>query len=515
MPALAEFLKGTVNDSLTKILQPAGLIPGALFVLLNVGFVLPRAKTEKVGVATSYAELDGTWQVVVAAALVLAIGFLLLSASGSVLDTLAGRTWRTSIFGVFLRWVRKKRRNKLANRIAQVNDFGSGADIERLDELLWRQRTRTAPAGRLPAATALGDVLLAAEHGIKERYGLSVAALWEPLRASQKSDDPATTAAAESKATLDLMGNLTFVLVAFTLEAIVVYTLFDDPRAVLLALLGLPVAYVAYRVTVAKGISWCDAIDTAVALHAHELLGSLGIRKATGGADRRALLEQASDFMLRDVPDNELFGVAPAAGPGIITSADLTAAVHERATRSPATEVEPAGAHRASIAFDVFVNRAKTQTAWTTTGTLLFEDTRLPRLRAMPPGAEELALGVDATTCDALRWSVTVAGGSTTTLSFELDRWRVAVDGDLTVTVELLTGEATRFVTVSNATGAVVSGAVLRIFHTEDGVTHVVEPGAGLAPAVPPMDGHERRFTLPSMAVGATHLAVYALVEVD
>jgi hypothetical protein len=43
---------------------------------------------------------------------------------------------------------------------------------------------------------------------------------------------------------------------------------------------------------------------------------------------------------------------------------------------------------------------------------------------------------------------------------------------------------------------------------TEDGATHRAVPGAGLAPAQPPADGRERRFSLPAIAAGGAHPAV-------
>ena len=53
-PGLAEFLKGTVDDTLTKILKPAGVIPGGLLVLLNLAFVVPRLNDAEVGLAQAY-----------------------------------------------------------------------------------------------------------------------------------------------------------------------------------------------------------------------------------------------------------------------------------------------------------------------------------------------------------------------------------------------------------------------------------------------------------------------------
>jgi hypothetical protein len=51
MPALAEFLKGTVKDTLTSLVQPPGLVPAAVLILLNLGMIAPRAKDEELGLA--------------------------------------------------------------------------------------------------------------------------------------------------------------------------------------------------------------------------------------------------------------------------------------------------------------------------------------------------------------------------------------------------------------------------------------------------------------------------------
>jgi hypothetical protein len=81
-----------------------------------------------------------------------------------------------------------------------------------------------------------------------------------------------------------------------------VATLLEREGAVLASLLGLPLVYVAYRVTVTKAISWTDAIDTAVALHRDELLKEVGARTTAGAADQHAILEGLSEFMLHHHP---------------------------------------------------------------------------------------------------------------------------------------------------------------------------------------------------------------------
>ena len=490
-----------------KVLQPAGLIPGALLVLLNLALVVPRAGDEKVGIATAYSGLTEPQQVIVATALALIIGFLLLSASGAILDTLAGRTWRLGLLSSVLRALRNWHRARLDARIQRVMDEGPSQDIQRLDELLWRRRTRMAPAGRSSAPTALGDVLLAFDEGIMGRYGVRLAALWEPLRASVDKDDAAVAAAGESKATLDLLANLTFALALFVAEVVVTYTLFHDPRGVLHALFGLPLAYVAYRLTVAKAISWCDAIDTTVALHAATLLEKLGIRKPLGGSDRRELLTKAGEFMLIPEPDDSLLGAAPAPAPVVTASPNLDVVSHERAFEQPA-DTAVAGE---ALVFDLFVTCTKATAPWSAAGTFLFEDARVPRIRQQPTDAQGLLRGTNRETGDALRFDVSLTGDSAATLAFQLDTWRVAVDGGLTVRVQRLTGDDTRIVTVANPTGAAVA-ATLAIFHTEVGATYELVPGSGLGAVAVPDGSLDKRFSINVPANGKVKVS-YALKE--
>jgi hypothetical protein len=504
VPSLAEFLKGTVNDSLTKVLQPAGLIPGALLVLLNLGFILPRARDEGFSVAEAYDDLSEGWQIVVVAALILIAGYLLLSASGAVLDTLSGRTWRTSLLASLLSRLRGERRHRLQARAERIDDQ-TAKDIERVDNLRWRLRTRYAPGP--PAATSLGDVLLASEHGIKQRHGVGTAALWEPLRAVLKSDDPAVVAAAEAKSTLDLMGNLTFASALFVFEAVVVFTLFGDPDAVLLALIGLPFVYVAYRVTVTKALSWCDAVDTVVALHATELFDGLGTRKAKDGADRRALLGRLSDFMLRDEPDDLLFGAPAAAEPTVTASPNIEVHLHERAERAPARG--GAAEQRESVRFLAFVSRAATRGPWVAEGSFVFADDRFPRIRASPSGDAELVTAGSVKGSDALVWAVRVPGGGVTTLDFALDRWRVAVEEPFTVTVKAYT-KTGRFVEVRNG-GATTNDAEVSVFHTEDGVTHEVVDVTGATVLAGDVRG--RRFKVADVPSKGSRRFLYRLVE--
>jgi len=280
MSSLAEFLKGTVSDSLAKVLQPSGLLPGALLVLLNLAFVYPAARAEEVPVAISYAGLASGWQAVVLGTLVLGIGFLLLSASSVILDILSGRVWRSALSSWALRWLRDQQRDGLEGRLRRAQNVQSkpltAATVEILE---WERRTRFVPERRASTATTLGDVLVAAGDATNRRFGMRMTSLWEPLRASVARDNLAVAAADEEKAVMSLSGNLAFVLGFYVLEAAIVLALLRHWNDVLMSLLLLPVAYAAYRITVTKAISWTDAVDTVAALHRDELRRQMRLRE--------------------------------------------------------------------------------------------------------------------------------------------------------------------------------------------------------------------------------------------
>ena len=83
-------------------MQPAGLVPAAVFVLLNLAFVYPTLKAAEVGYVTIFTGLDEAWQGVTVAVIVLFLGYLLLSVSANVLDLLAGDSWRDAALYGFL-----------------------------------------------------------------------------------------------------------------------------------------------------------------------------------------------------------------------------------------------------------------------------------------------------------------------------------------------------------------------------------------------------------------------------
>lgn len=477
MPALADYLKGTLDDSLKAVVQPAGLIPGALFVLLNLAFVIPAADAREVAFVDAFSGLPNGSKIVVVAVLILLIGYLLLSSVGAVLDTLAGRSWNTSLLATVRCALRNWRRTRLTKRIeATPHD-----DLEDKSDLEWRLQTRFANADDRCAPTALGDVLGAYDRSVQDRFGLRLAALWEPLRAVVKDDDPAATAVSNAKSSLDLTANLTFVGALFIFEAVVLFSLWDRPASVLLALAGLLLVYVAYEVTVARTVSWCDAIDTVLTLYVDDLLEKMGTRKTVSLADRREMLAKLSEFLLRKGPSDGIFEAPVPPAPTVTASDGIEVQTTVAARREPARAKDKCSVHRDLFDVVLIVSReARPGLLLSQPAVLVFSDPRLPRLS--DPATQEAATseilhesGREAV--ERLVWRLSsLRPGEGRVVRFALDRWRLSIDSGLKLSVEYLESDDDVFnVTVYNDTDHEVA-ATLRGFHCEDHTTGALRP---------------------------------------
>jgi len=308
MPAIAAFLKGTVSESLTKLVQPAGLVPATFFVLLNLAFIYPTTLADDVGIAKSFSGLAGVWQTVVVAALIFAIGYLLLNSVNIVTEALSGENWQRSILYGPLVEVERIRRSRLERRL---QDAGPEANQT---EIRWRLATHFPPrdTGTLYLApTRLGNVLAATQQTLNDRYGIDMASLWAPLEAAKVvKDSPALAAVKDERSTLDLLVNMIFILALFAVEGLAFFGLRRRWPEALLSLLVLPVAFIAYRVAVRAARTWGDSVIVAFDLHRDELRKALGLREPAGFADERMLWTAATGFYLPgadDVDAGEIF----------------------------------------------------------------------------------------------------------------------------------------------------------------------------------------------------------------
>lgn len=440
MSVVADFLKGSVEESLKKILQPAGVVPASVLVLLNLGFLYPTARND-IPVVKDFAALASLWQLVVATSVILIVGYLLLRSANWIIAILAGQTWRASGVNWLLRAWQLRQLRQLDDRLAHVRSADNRADLE------WRRATTfptLAPAERYIQPTRLGNTLVATQHIVAERYGIDMTALWSQMESAESvKDAPSIAAVKDAKATLDLLVNLVFVLAVFVVEAIVYYGYGSRWSDVLTALLVLPVAYVAYRVADTSARAWGNAVEVTFDLHRDKLQEELGLRKSKSAADEHKLWRKASRFFLpgSDESVGDLFD------PTTPKTADFTAAPSLRVDNIAAELVDRVetneGETNGMSSFDLrsvdylFLISGEADVSRWAGADIIIDDPRVAEITAVPAktreGAAEAAATIHATNEGSrLSWRVTgLEKGASLTLGYRLPVWRMMVTSTL------------------------------------------------------------------------------------
>ena len=289
MSAIADFISGTVNESLKKLLQPVGLIPAATFVLLNLAFVYPAAREDKVSIATAFSALDAPLQAAIAGLLTLAIGYFLLSASGTILDIVGGQLIRGSLLDSLLVWLQTRRRDYLLK--------GKRPNVWYVSKRFYLPREGEDP--RKPLPSALGNVLVATQGNLERRYGFDMAAFWSQLVATPELKEvPARGVVEDERAARDTLANTAFVLALFGLEGLIFFTFQDEPDHALLSLIAVPAAYIVYRFAVAKAQAWGSAAETFVDLHRDKLHAALKLKNYGSLRAEREVWGRAGRFFV-------------------------------------------------------------------------------------------------------------------------------------------------------------------------------------------------------------------------
>jgi hypothetical protein len=448
MSTLAEFLKGKVNESLTKLVQPAGLVPATLLILLNLAFIYPALKGE-VGFLGAFADLDPTWQVVVVATLILFLGYLLLSASSSIVDLLAGESWRGSWLYESLS---KRRQDALfAGTLAVV----PVDDSRRALSDAWELRASYPIVGvAAPGAsneqrralvedvgpTALGNVLHASRRLIFDRWGIDASALWPQMEVLLPEDAAARSAVTDAKASLDTLANVAFVLGLFAVEGIVLHSARGAWTMALLSALAFPAAYIAYRAAVAKARGFGDAMEVVFDLYRGDLHTKLGLAKHVSASEERKRWERVSKLFLWGRPGvatpDDVFEAEPAAAPTpatITASRNLQLARHrEEAFDVPGASAAPGALRGRYIEYELVATRRGDLPA---EGFITVTDERVPRivdvptLNVIPAQATTPRGQIEATSIGApstLVWLLPhLAPGASIWLAFTLPVWEV------------------------------------------------------------------------------------------
>lgn len=261
LPAISAFLSNTVTDTLKGILKPAVLFAAALFVFLNLIFVLvPVSGLDSgLGVAMSaLLSLDVVWLAAIFAVVAVILAYVLGSLSNTILNIMTGEAWEDAwIIG----WLAKQwHRLQLRHMDTRIENLAY--DDPKRNRLNYEKLTRFPRKESDIAPTALGNVLNANASTLWERYRIDLTTLWPHMRIAIAEKKVLTDQIDQEKATLDFLLNVSFILGIFVVECVVLTRL----TGVTLPLNGwyylglLVLAYGIYRAGVAKAQSWGHTI---------------------------------------------------------------------------------------------------------------------------------------------------------------------------------------------------------------------------------------------------------------
>src|SRR6266851_169613 len=322
LPVISEVFKTAFDDGLKKLVQPAGLVPGAILVLLNVVAVYPVLFAHNQRVVTAFDNLADPWKLVIATAIVLLVGFVILNLSASILRAMTGELWRESPLFDALRDMHKSHRDKLQAN-AETLPQGSSGQVNALYDL----HTRYPEGDEFLMPTRLGNAMSAAALALWTSYGIDLGATWAQMRDRMQADDgqsKALSAIDDQKLNLDTLCNLAFVFFAVAIEAMLISIWLRDISLIPWVVGGLAIGYITYSTSITTAVAWGDQVQAAFDLYRGSLCDALGLPKdATSKAERQRWTD-ASRALLWDTPNDDLFTPATDAKPKPNATANLS-----------------------------------------------------------------------------------------------------------------------------------------------------------------------------------------------
>ncbi|MHB8595907.1 MAG: hypothetical protein ACYDER_03755 [Ktedonobacteraceae bacterium] len=321
LPAFSDFFGTTFTDNLGKFLQPTYIVISALFLLLNLLFIVPPLAAQNVMFASQLSSMDSNTKTIVGIAAILVVAYIFLSLNKVTLRIMTGEAWMFTLLGDVCIKLQKRRRDKLmkasnisgvrglAERLAFVTDFPE-------------------EDGYLEP-TALGNVLNATASYIWQHYGIDMVALWPHMNTAIGTDSTLSSSVTNEKSTLDFLVNLSFILILFSLELLLMFLkTYQFGVRVLWVLLPLALSYAVYQTTVIQARTWGDVVQEAFDLHRKDLKTNLGLRDFTSQEDERQVWRKVSAWLLWGNPADDCFADQSApATPTVTCSNNIKIAV--------------------------------------------------------------------------------------------------------------------------------------------------------------------------------------------
>lgn len=419
-PEISDYLKSTLGNNISNLVQPDKLAAAAIFLLLNLGNIILNAGSFSTPgnplhpLFDTFFKMDPILQGSADIVIIIVLAYLLLSFNTAIMKAFTGEAWTETWPAGFFKSLQMRKRNRLIQE-SQGETLKSDLANQQLITGFAPDQTDARPTALDIYPTALGNVQSATVSYIYNHYGIEMAALWPHMESVVEAADMALSKRIDNeKAALDFLVNMSFLSIVFAIELLIQSFILFSRASLPWILVPIALAVITYQGAVLKARTWGDVVQVAFDMHRDDLRQKLGIRPFTSQEDEREVWKKVSNLLLWGDPAGDVFASSSAAKPA--TAAGITKpAADEKVTVKPLADIKadiqsivvnldiPGNAQSLNIAagnnlvvvsqyIDYFLVVHNTAHQEIRDALLLVTDARIPIIYT-PPGAQTIEKG--------------------------------------------------------------------------------------------------------------------------
>src|SRR6266516_2891106 len=244
----SDFLNETLTENVKGILKPANWLVSAIFIILNLIFILPVLLDENILSPTNVFILNSSLQLTVAVVLILLLAYLLSSMKQSIFSLIAGNF---STDSPFLERIKQEKENFAKDITRLRGELVAGDLIEGLNKPIGAFPPSTSrqnpPTDEYMKPIAVSAAMRKVAQAIENDWGINVEYLFHYIEGTIGNEMEWKRVNDEQEG-VDFFVSLTFILTLFAIEQILVQLFWKQGLSVVWGWLFLGLAYITYAI---------------------------------------------------------------------------------------------------------------------------------------------------------------------------------------------------------------------------------------------------------------------------
>jgi len=292
----SDFLNETLTENVKGILKPANWLVSAIFIILNLIFILPVLLDENILSPTNVFILNPSLQLTVAVVLILLLAYLLSSMKQSIFSLIAGNF---STDSPFLERIKQEKENFAKDITRLRGELVAGDLIEGLNKPIGAVPPSTSgqnpPTDEYMKPIAVSAAMRKVAQAIENDWGINVEYLFHYIEGTIGNEMEWKRVNDEQEG-VDFFVSLTFILTLFAIEQILVQLFWKQGLSVVWGWLFLGLAYITYKLAENKASTWGAAVERAVTIHHETLRQEFGLRPFKDSEDEKEAWRAVSQW---------------------------------------------------------------------------------------------------------------------------------------------------------------------------------------------------------------------------